>query len=72
VTKRDIQRAHPAGIRDPAQLAEVLKVYGRIYPGTVRTGRISGAHGPETQLVDAPRRTKLRAEVSPVATGEEK
>jgi hypothetical protein len=67
VTKRDIRRHHPAGIRDGERLNEVLREYEKVYPGSVRAetpedregqGRPQqgGGWGPYGTLVFAPRR----------------
>jgi hypothetical protein len=67
VTKRQIRRACPAGIRDSAKLDEVLRAYESVYPGSVRAetpedrAEKTRSDGPYGILVFAPRRGGPRA-----------
>lgn len=54
VTRRDIGRAKPCGIRKAAQIDEVLAEYDELFPCTVRKEPAPGG-GPETTVVYAPR-----------------
>jgi DNA polymerase I len=60
-SRREIQRAHVAGIRDAARLSEVLYLYERVYPGSLKDETPKdreGKRGPSGLLIHAPRRAK--------------
>jgi DNA polymerase I len=62
-TRRQIQLSQPAGIRNAGQLADVLRAYEGVYPGSVRVetpedrAEKERSDGPYGTLVFAPRRS---------------
>ncbi|MEX5711980.1 DUF3987 domain-containing protein [Parafrankia sp. FMc6] len=64
VTRRDIGRAKPCGIRKAAQLDEVLDEYRALFPRTVRKEPAPGG-GPETMVVYAPRDPRVSLSAPP-------
>ncbi|KPM56908.1 hypothetical protein ACG83_03470 [Frankia sp. R43] len=68
VTRRDIGRAKPCGIRKAAQLDEVLAEYRALFPCTVREETPEGG-GTRTTVVYAPRDPRVSLSISPDPDG---